>query len=119
MDFDECRRLRDKQLNLLTHAKMYVIADKYQVTGLKELAIQKFTARTPHACFGNDDFEQAAKLVFEDTLETDLGLRRTIADLAQRELEKKGMTEGIQRFLESVPELAVRMLALKHPPKQA
>ncbi|KAF2656476.1 hypothetical protein K491DRAFT_596932 [Lophiostoma macrostomum CBS 122681] len=111
---EACTRIVDKRLNLLTHAKMYILADKYQILGLKKLSLQKFNQH-PSFCFGNEDFEQAARLVYENTLDTDLELRQIIANLAHRDLKNRGITGDIQAFLNSVPELAVCILAKQFP----
>jgi hypothetical protein len=59
---------------LLTHAKMYEIADKYDVDGLKDLARIKFEI----ACAGHwddDNFPVAAHHAFSTTMVHDKGLR--------------------------------------------
>ncbi|KAF2134738.1 hypothetical protein P153DRAFT_362478 [Dothidotthia symphoricarpi CBS 119687] len=68
---------------LVIHAKMYEIADKYNIMGLKDLVIEKFSK----ACqrFWNDcAFPIAAHHAFSTTPEHDKGLRdivsKTIAD---------------------------------------
>ncbi|OCL12364.1 hypothetical protein AOQ84DRAFT_386178 [Glonium stellatum] len=63
---------------LVTHAKMYAIADKYQITGLKALASEKFrTACELH--WDKQAFASAAHIVYASTLNHDKGLRNIVA----------------------------------------
>ncbi|CAN9449974.1 unnamed protein product [Alternaria alternata] len=68
---------------LLVNAKMYEIGDKYDVLGLKQLALAKFSL----ACetyWESQQFAPAAHYAFSTTPESDKGLRdivtKTIAD---------------------------------------
>jgi hypothetical protein len=63
---------------LLTHAKMYEIADKYDVVDLKELAQTKFEVAC--AAYWNDDlFAVAAHHAFSTTMAHDKGLRDIVS----------------------------------------
>jgi hypothetical protein len=70
----------------LDHAKMYEIADKYDVVGLKDLAREKFKLS---CCtfWDKDEFSIAAHYAFSTTMADDKGLRdiisSTIADHMQ------------------------------------
>jgi hypothetical protein len=68
---------------LLTHAKMYEIADKYDVMGLKDLVKAKFT-RACQNFWDDPAFAKAAYHAFSTTPGHDKGLRdiisKTIAD---------------------------------------
>ena len=56
---------------------MYAIGDKYDVSGLKELACQKFTRA--YEMFWNDDaFPVAIEHAFSSTVCTDTGLKSII-----------------------------------------
>lgn len=64
---------------LLLHAKMYEIGDKYDVVGLKQLALEKFR----QACllyWNCDDFAPAAHHAFTTTPEQDKGLRDVVSN---------------------------------------
>jgi hypothetical protein len=71
---------------LLTHSKIYEVAEKYEVTGLKELAREKFN-RGCKLFWNTSDFHIAARHAFSTTPENDGGLRnlvsRTIAEHIQ------------------------------------
>ena len=69
--------------DLLLHAKMYAVAEKYGVKGLKDLIRSKFAL----ACklfWDSEAFGIAARYVHESTIDTDQGLRdvvhKTICD---------------------------------------
>lgn len=68
---------------LLLHAKMYEIGDKYNVVGLKPLAQEKF-ARSCNLHWNTEHFAPAANYAFSTTPENDHGLRdivsKTISD---------------------------------------
>jgi hypothetical protein len=65
---------------LLLHAKMYEISDKYDVIGLKELAREKFLRAT--AKFWDDEnFAPTAYYAFTTTPEQDQGLRDIVSNI--------------------------------------
>lgn len=63
---------------LLIHTKMYEMADKYEVVGLKELAKEKFSRSCMHF-WDTSDFPVAANHVFLTTPENDEGLRDVVS----------------------------------------
>ena len=63
---------------LLTHAKMYELADKYEVVGLKELAKEKFSRGCKHF-WNTPDFCVAALHAFSTTPGKDNGLRDCVS----------------------------------------
>ncbi|KAI4666975.1 uncharacterized protein J4E79_001656 [Alternaria viburni] len=62
----------------LLHAKIYEIADKYEVKGLKDLAREKFK-RSCEQFWDNDVFAVAAHHVFSTTPDSDKGLRDLVS----------------------------------------
>ncbi|KAF2004173.1 hypothetical protein P154DRAFT_552284 [Amniculicola lignicola CBS 123094] len=64
---------------LLINAKLYEIADKYQVTGLKDLVKTKFTLACQHF-WNTPSFPVAAHHVFTSTPDEDKGLRDIICN---------------------------------------
>jgi hypothetical protein len=63
---------------LLDHAKMYEMGEKYNVDGLKDLAREKFGRSCKH--FWDDPvFAIAANHAFSTTVEEDTGLRRIVS----------------------------------------
>ncbi|KAK4446212.1 BTB/POZ protein [Podospora aff. communis PSN243] len=61
---------------LVTHAKVYALAEKYIIDGLKGLALRKFKAATES--LDVDHFLQATQEVYTSTIEGDRGLRDVI-----------------------------------------
>lgn len=59
---------------LITHAKMYEIGDKYNVSGLKELSLHKFQ-RACGKYWNYPEFAEAANHAFSTTPDDDKGLR--------------------------------------------
>ncbi|KAL5115330.1 hypothetical protein ACEQ8H_006775 [Pleosporales sp. CAS-2024a] len=85
---------------LLTHAKMYEMGDKYQVSGLKELSQFKFELAC--AKFWHDKvFAQAAAHAFSTTPEDDKGLRRIVIKTISEHmglLKKKEVSALLMEF---------------------
>ncbi|KAF2134918.1 hypothetical protein P153DRAFT_279961, partial [Dothidotthia symphoricarpi CBS 119687] len=71
---------------ILLHAKMYEFADKYDVSGLKELAREKFSS----AClryWDSDYFAPAAHHAFSTTPEEDKGLRDIVISTVSNHMD--------------------------------
>jgi hypothetical protein len=64
---------------LLTHVKMYEIADKYGVRGLKDLSKKKFSRACMHF-WKDSNFAEAAEHVFSTTPDNDKGLRDIVSE---------------------------------------
>lgn len=64
--------------DLIIHAKLYALADKYIVSGLKDAVLAKF-GDCANESFKGDKFYQAAKIVFTRTPDTCASLREIIA----------------------------------------
>ncbi|KAK1989747.1 hypothetical protein LX36DRAFT_686373 [Colletotrichum falcatum] len=60
--------------DILLHAKVYAIAEKYAIGGLKALARIKFQT-TASKCWDTDDFLDAISEAYTSTLDSDRGLR--------------------------------------------
>ncbi|KAI4664486.1 uncharacterized protein J4E88_010738 [Alternaria novae-zelandiae] len=81
--FTRAIRFGGKRRNLrmiqpLLHTKIYEIADKYEVKGLKDLAREKFK-RSCEQFWDNDVFAVAAHHVFSTTPDSDKGLRDLVS----------------------------------------
>ncbi|KAF2846094.1 hypothetical protein T440DRAFT_511103 [Plenodomus tracheiphilus IPT5] len=71
---------------LLTHAKMYEIADKYDIVGLKDLVKEKFSRSCKH--FWNDEeFAVAAHYAYSTTPDEDKGLRDIVSTTISSHME--------------------------------
>jgi hypothetical protein len=63
--------------SLLINAKTYIIGDKYDIMSLKEWAVTKYKEVLP-ATWNSTSFIESARLIFENTPESDLMLREVI-----------------------------------------
>lgn len=68
--------------SLLVNAKVYIVADKYELDTLKKLASDKFNRFLPCGIWNSSDFTESARLVYENTMETDRMLRDIIVQTA-------------------------------------
>ena len=66
-----------KPKQMLLHAKMYELGDKYDVVGLKELAREKFQIWCERY-WDEEDFAAAARCAFSTTPDKDAGLRDVV-----------------------------------------
>jgi len=84
----ECTRsiTKGNSEHLLIHAKMYEIADKYDVVGLKDLAKEKFKLACA-ASWNDDAFSIAAHHAFSTTMEDDKGLRDIVSGTISDHME--------------------------------
>ena len=64
-------------IHLLTHAKVYALADKYAITGLKALACSKFATQMA-AHHGAPEAALAMQEAYESTVDSDRGLRDVV-----------------------------------------
>jgi hypothetical protein len=72
--------------DLLLHAKMYEVADKYDIPDLKDLAKAKFEASCRHF-WDTPSFAIAARHAFSTTVEDDRGLRDIVSATISEHLE--------------------------------
>ncbi len=52
---------------LVAHAKVYTLAEKYLIRGLKAVALRRFKASAAHSWLDIDDFLQAIYEVYTST----------------------------------------------------
>ena len=64
-------------LSLVINAKMYIIADKYDIRPLKEHAVTKYNEVLPET-WNSTSFSESVRLVQENTMENDYMLRKVI-----------------------------------------
>lgn len=66
---------------LVTHAKVYALAEKYLIHGLKAVALRQFKAVAASIFrLDLDDFLEAASEVYTSTVEDDRGLRDIVVE---------------------------------------
>lgn len=96
---------------LVIHAKMYEIADKYEVVGLKDLAKEKFS----RAClkfWNNANFPVAADYAFSTTPEEDKGLRDVVCKTFSEHMSIVNRPE-VEAVMKGSNGLAFSLLKLK------
>jgi len=83
---------------LLVHAKVYALAEKYQISALKALARRKFAAQVNHH-YTSDEFPDAMAEVYESTVDSDRGLRDVVLATFRKhpEIAKRADVEEVVR----------------------
>jgi hypothetical protein len=93
---------------LLLHSKMYEIGDKYDVTGLKELARDKF-CRACTMYWHSKHFAPAAHHAFSTTMDEDTGLREVVIQVISDHINLLNQAE-VMTVLHKFNGLAVGLL---------
>jgi len=96
---------------LLVHAKIYEVADKYDVVGLKQLAREKFSRGCKHF-WNTPDFHIAATHAFSTTPDDDDGLRGLVSQTIAGHMEL-AQTPEIRALLVHFNGLALGILDAK------
>jgi hypothetical protein len=94
--------------NPLIHARMYAMADFFEVPGLKKLATTKFQTAVERY-WNSVEFGQAVHVVYTSTLAEDRGLRQIVKDILMRHMALLNKPE-IESIMREVPDLAFDML---------
>jgi len=95
---------RTEQPYLVTHAKVYAIAEKYGIYGLKSLARRKFASQAA-LHWSSSEFAEAMGDVYETTVDRDRGLRDIVVQSfrAHPELARK---KDVEAVVKETPSLA-------------
>ncbi|KAF3011103.1 hypothetical protein E8E13_011339 [Curvularia kusanoi] len=95
---------------LVTHAKVYAIAEKYGIAGLKSLARSKFSYQIPMH-LDSPEFADACQEAYESTFHTDRGLRDVIIQTFRTnpDLSMRGDVEAVVR---ETPDLAFELFRM-------
>ncbi|KAH3993102.1 hypothetical protein HBH70_192960 [Parastagonospora nodorum] len=96
---------------LLLHAKMYEIGDKYDVIGLKQLAREKFL-RASAKYWDSKHFAPAAHYAFSTTPEDDKGLRNAISNIVSQHMGLLNKP-AVEALLTEFNGLAVGLLKMR------
>jgi hypothetical protein len=91
---------------LAIHFKMYAIGDKYQIPGLKALAVQRFKTCWKTTSGG---FATAIVIAFMSTSEADQELRQVIVDMFDQRIWMAGDT-ALDDTIKQIPELVYALL---------
>lgn len=87
------------------HAKIYIAAEFFGVPQLKAAAAQKFRDTCKDIVYSEaPQFLQAAKLIYTETLATDITFRNVIVELIVA--GRPSLSEGISELIVELPELS-------------
>jgi len=90
--------------NLLTHSRVYALAEKYDIPPLKDLALEKFEMGM--ACYyDSPEFPDAIEEVYCSTIDTDRGLRDVVLQ-AFRNHPQLATTQDVFNVIKKTPSLA-------------
>ena len=94
--------------NLVLHAEVYALAEKYGIEGLKYLALEKFGVDSSKH-WNTEDFLQAAKVVYTSTIDEDRAMRDVVIKTFH---EHKALlsTQLARNFLRDIEGLAYDLL---------
>lgn len=96
---------------LLVHAKLYELGDKYDVVGLKDIAKEKFDRACKHF-WNTPTFAAAAHHAFSTTVEEDKGLRDIVSATISERIELVN-DPGVSVLLTQFNGLALSILQAK------
>lgn len=104
---------------LVFNAKMYVVGDKYNIPGLKELAKGKYDT-VVNSCWDTTAFSDSVQLLWENTIESDVLLKNVILKIiADNVVTLLGREEfiGVLRSHGDLSVEVLRMIVCPSPTK--
>jgi hypothetical protein len=99
-----------KRVYIIEHAKVFAMAVKYQVDGLRRLAAAKFK-RSARANWNHDDFAHAISVVHNSTADDVPQLRKIVGDIIYEHFDTLKHKADIDALIRSIPLLAYGMLS--------
>jgi hypothetical protein len=96
-------------VSLLINAKVYIIADKYDIHSLKEWAVTKYKEVLP-ATWNSTSFVESARLIYENTVDSDRMLREVIIRKASENVKALFDRGEFVELLRSHSEFAIEVL---------
>jgi len=104
---DEEDEYETDESNLLTHSRVYALAEKYDIPSLKDVARAKFEIAM--ACFyDSPEFADAIDEVYCTTIDTDRGLRDVVLQ-AFRNHPQLATTQDVFNVIKHTPSLAFEL----------
>lgn len=93
---------------LIIHTKVYVLAEKYLIDGLKALALRKFNeAAIEH--WASNDLLEATQVAYQSTVDTDKGIRDAVVRTFYKHPELLDKEE-VQDIFRTLPLLAYDLM---------
>lgn len=99
-----------EKAHLVIHAKVYAIAEKYDIAGLKSLAQSKF-AQQLQSHIDSPEFSEACQEAYESTFHTDRGLRDVIIQ-AFRTNPGLSLRSDVELAIRETPGLAFELFRM-------
>ncbi|KAF2440001.1 hypothetical protein P171DRAFT_116216 [Karstenula rhodostoma CBS 690.94] len=99
-----------EQTHLVTHAKVYAIAEKYGIVGLKSLSRKKFSDQI-QTHLDSEELPEACQEAYESTVDTDRGLRDIIIQ-AFRSNPGLSSRKDVEVILRETPGLAFELFRM-------
>ncbi|KAI0425897.1 BTB/POZ protein [Xylaria sp. FL1042] len=105
----ETHNVNDKDTDIVLHAKVYSLAEKYFINGLKKLALEKFKVAVKGKLV-LDDFLEAAQEVYTSTPDSDRVLRNIVLKTLHANSRSWLKEEGVQDLLRQLHTLTYDLL---------
>lgn len=96
-------------VHIVEHAKVFAIAVKYQVDGLRDLATAKFK-HSVRASWDHDDFAHAISIVYTSTADNVPQLRDIVVDVIHDHFDTLKHKAEFESVVTSIPALAYALL---------
>ncbi|KAI9717552.1 MAG: hypothetical protein M1812_004693 [Candelaria pacifica] len=100
----------DKLTPLVLNARVYTIAEKYDIWALKKLAQHKFEQRVKGNGWNDEGFSLAIREVFEWTTDKDKGLRHVLVHVAAKNVKALRDRGEFKSVLDDIPDFTRRLL---------
>lgn len=102
---DEEEEVGEEESHLITHTRVYALAEKYDIPSLKDLAQSKFEMAM--ACYyDSSEFADAIEEVYCSTIDSDRGLRDVVIQ-AFRAHPALATTQDVYTVIKDTPSLAL------------
>jgi hypothetical protein len=97
--------------HIVEHAKVFAIAVKYQVDGLRHLAALKFRNEMRRSrAYNHDNFAEAVAIIFRSTPEDVTQLRDVVEELLDTHFEELQHKPDVEVVVTSFPQLSCALL---------
>jgi hypothetical protein len=106
---------KSSETNLILHARVYALAEKFIIEGLKDVALKKFEMEL-HTDWNTQDSLQATEVVYESTPESVRGMR----DVVVKTFHEHNLLgqEGVKEYIRDFTDLVYDLLVYSHNHKQ-
>lgn len=106
---------RDEDLDtgiLIDHASMYAMGDKYDIPGLRDLAVTKYREAYERT---NAGFASSIVVAWTSTIDSDMGLRNVILKILNKNTVNLMSMSSINQSVRYLPSLSHALLQMKLP----